>query len=69
MTIEEITSLIVQYENGDMGTDEMVDFFATLVKSGYIMHLQGSYQRTVADLIDPAFIHTKGNVLKYPDPS
>lgn len=66
---DELVKLIIKYEEGDMTADELVDFFALLVKTGYVWHLQGSYGRTAAGLIEAGLIDKKGNVLKYPEVS
>lgn len=42
---------LIDYENGAMEYDEFVEFFQDLLDSGVIYHLQGSYQRTAAELI------------------
>ena len=54
---------IMAFENGEMDFDEMVEFFAGLVKSGVAWQLQGSYGRTAADLIEGGHISRSGEVL------
>jgi hypothetical protein len=39
------------YEDGDLEFDDVVDLFQTLVDSGLVWQLQGSYGRTAAALI------------------
>lgn len=64
---DELVGLIIKYEEGEMTTDELVDFFALLVKTGYLWHLQGSYGRTAVDLMKAGLIDDHGNVIKYPE--
>ena len=54
---------IMAFENGEMDFDEMVEFFAGLVKSGVAWQLQGSYGRTAAGLIEGGHISRSGEVL------
>ena len=42
---------IIDYENGDMDWDRIVDFFQTLINSGMCWKLQGHYGRTASQLI------------------
>jgi hypothetical protein len=51
---------IVAYENGEMGEEEVIDFFQRLLDTGMVYHLQGHYQRTVSALLD-------AGKLAYPD--
>jgi len=51
---------IVAYENGEMGEEEVIDFFQRLLDTGMVYHLQGSYQRTATALLD-------AGKLTYPD--
>lgn len=59
----DVVDKIMKYEDGGMEYEEYVQFFQELVDTGYINYLQGSYQRTVRDLID------SGEVLLSKDPS
>ena len=43
---------IMDYENGDMDWDRIVDFFQGLIDSGMAWKLQGSYGRMAQNLID-----------------
>lgn len=52
---------IMKYEDGLMEWDEVVNFFQNLLDSGFIMHLQGHYQRTAQTLINAGQIAYKGN--------
>ena len=52
-----------RYESGEMDEREAVDFIATLVATGTVWVLQGSYQRAAAALIRDGFITVEGEVL------
>jgi len=43
---------IIDYENGDMDWDRMVDMFQKLIDSGEAWTLQGSYGRMAMRLVD-----------------
>ena len=57
-------SKIIQYESGEMDRDEILEFFAELIKDGTCWHLQGSYGRQANDFIKSGFIDSKGNILR-----
>ena len=59
---------IMTYEAGECTANEVVDGFAQLVSSGTAWHLQGSYGRAAAALIERGFIDRAGNILRYPEP-
>jgi len=42
----------MDYESGNMGYDEAVEFFQGLIDSGMAWTLQGSYGRTAKSLIE-----------------
>lgn len=46
-----IMARIIQYDNGEMPEEEVVDFFQELVDSGIAWQLQGHYGRTASWLI------------------
>tara|TARA_B100000085_G_scaffold279806_1_gene303743 strand:+ start:1054 stop:1260 length:207 start_codon:yes stop_codon:yes gene_type:complete len=50
---------IVDYENGDMDWDRLVDFFQNLIDSGMAWSLQGSYGRMAQGLIDEGYCTRK----------
>ena len=43
---------ILDFENGEMDQDRLVDFFQGMIDSGVVWQLQGSYGRTAAALIE-----------------
>ena len=47
---------IVDYENGDMDWDRLVDFFQGLVDTGDAWTLQGHYGRMAQSLIDDGYV-------------
>lgn len=58
---------IIAYENGEFSPDETLEFFSSIIKSGQVWHLQGSYQRAALGFIDAGFIKTDGTILKRVD--
>ena len=53
---------IIAYESGELTDQQLVYFFAELVRSGMAWTLQGHYGRTAAALIDAGYIDREGNV-------
>jgi hypothetical protein len=53
---------IISYESGEMSHDDIIHFFAELVKTGFINAMQGHYQRTAHDLIEQGIISEDGEV-------
>ncbi len=47
---------IIDYESGDLKTDEIINLFQELIETGLITQLQGHYQRTAQDLIKSGLI-------------
>lgn len=52
---------IICYEEGEMEWEETIKLFQDLLDSGFIMNLQGHYQRTAQTLIQTGQISYKGN--------
>lgn len=50
---------IIDYENGDMDWDRLVDFFQNLIDTGMAWTLQGSYGRMAQSLIDEGYCERK----------
>lgn len=50
---------IVDYENGDMDWNRLVDFFQGLVDTGTAWTLQGHYGRMAQSLIDEGYVEKK----------
>ena len=47
-----ITTQMIQYEEGNLDHEQIVELFQYLVSSGLIDHLQGSYHRMALFLIE-----------------
>lgn len=56
---------LMDYEDGQLGPNEVIDLFSELVKSGAINGLQGSYGRTAHSLIEAGYLDAEGDVLFY----
>ena len=54
---------IIRYEGGEMDSNEIVVFFAGMIKTGVCWKLQGSYGRTAAHLISNKYITKEGEIL------
>jgi hypothetical protein len=52
----------MRFESNEMNSNEMLDFFAELIRDGLCWHLQGNYGRTASNLIKMGFIDEKGNI-------
>lgn len=48
--------LMIQYEQGDLPDEAIIDLFRELVNTGMINYLQGHYQRTASALIADGWI-------------
>lgn len=58
----DIVGDILDYESGEMSAIRQVEFFAELIRSGAINHLQGSYGSAAAAFIDAGLISPSGEV-------
>ncbi len=47
---------IIDYESGDLKTDEIINLFQELIETGLITQLQEHYQCTAQDLIKSGLI-------------
>ena len=59
-----LTDKIIAYEQGELGTNNTVELFAELIKTGQAWSLQGHYGRTAAALIEQGIISKEGSVLE-----
>lgn len=57
-------SQIMAYEQGELDQDQTLELFATLLRSGVVWQLQGSYGRAAADLINAGVLTAKGERIK-----
>jgi len=53
----DLTNAIIDYENGELTHDQIVELFQQLIDTGMAWRLQGSYGRTTRDLIDSGDCH------------
>jgi hypothetical protein len=57
-----IVNLIIAFESGEMTTEEQIELFARLIKSGMAWTLQGHYGRTASYLIESGVIDRDGEI-------
>jgi hypothetical protein len=50
-------SRLMDYEDGTMSKEEVVDMFQELIDGGTVWQLQGSYGRMAANLIEAGLCH------------
>lgn len=55
----DVVGKIIEYEEGSMNREEMVEFFQELINSGLVWQLQGSYGKTAEQLIRSGECHRK----------
>ena len=53
---------IIRWEGGEMEVEEVLPFFASLIKSGAAWSLQGMYGRQAQAFINGGYIDRMGNV-------
>lgn len=53
---------LIAYEGGELAFEDQIEFFADLIRTGAIGHLQGSYGRAAATLVRHGFITADGEV-------
>ena len=53
----DVVGFIIQFENGDVDEDEVIEGFQHLIDSGIVWQLQGSYGRTAIALIEAGYCH------------
>lgn len=56
------TSMIIDYEQGELSAYETTVLFADLIKTGLAWQLQGSYGRTAQRFIELGVINRRGEV-------
>jgi hypothetical protein len=52
----DISINIIEFEQGTLDDDAVIELFQELVNTGLAWQLQGSYGRTAADLIDAGLV-------------
>lgn len=58
-----IVTKIMDYEDGQMTLEEVLELFSELIKSGMAWELQGHYGRTAMTLIKNGLISKEGEIL------
>ena len=53
-----LVDFIIDYEAGLLSSEEIVKGFQHMIDTGIVWHLQGSYGRTAAYLIDAGLCHS-----------
>jgi hypothetical protein len=59
MTKRDLVDKIIDFENGEMSEQEIVEFFHEIIDSGLVWNLQGTYGRTAKKLIDAGICTAK----------
>ncbi|WP_436739954.1 DUF7417 domain-containing protein [Streptomyces sp. BBFR102] len=60
--MKDIVIDLMDYEAGLLSSDDSLDLFATLIRSGMAWTLQGSYGHTAQTLIDRGLIDKEGDI-------
>jgi hypothetical protein len=55
---------IMNYEDGMLDTQEILNLFSQLVASGLAWQLQGAYGRQAQSLINQGYLDKEGNILE-----
>ena len=58
---------IMDYEEGTIGSSDMLLLFSHLIRTGQVWTLQGHYGRMAYDLIGNGYLNTKGDILRVPE--
>lgn len=60
MCLTTVGTDLVRYEMGELDQDDTAELFQRLLDTGYINHLQGSYQRELQRLIVSGEVNYEG---------
>tara|TARA_R110002012_G_scaffold16404_4_gene63403 strand:+ start:9038 stop:9259 length:222 start_codon:yes stop_codon:yes gene_type:complete len=60
-----LTQSLMDYEEGSLNENEILDLFSELIKNGMAWTLQGAYGRMARALIESDYISTNGKIKKY----
>ena len=63
----DVLDKIMAFEQGEMSSDEVLAFFAELIKTGLAWKLQGMYGRLAKQMIDDGWISKDGEILEIED--
>jgi hypothetical protein len=58
----DIVDQIIEYESGEMESEDLLTMFAGMIENGMAWSLQGHYGRTAAGLIENGLISRDGEV-------
>jgi hypothetical protein len=58
---KDIVEQIINFESGRLTKDEIVEMFQDLIDTDTLQHLQGSYHRIAAELIEAGLINGVSN--------
>ena len=56
-----VTNLIA-FESGELNAPQTIELFSSLIKSGMVWQLQGSYGRGARNLILQGYLDNKGDI-------
>jgi len=56
MTKDEMVQAIIEFEQGEMDDDNIIELFQHLVDTGMAWSLQGSYGRMANNLIEAGYV-------------
>ena len=56
-----VTNLIA-FESGQLNAPQTIELFSTLIKSGMVWQLQGSYGRGARNLILQGYLNDRGDI-------
>lgn len=57
-----ILSKILLYEQGELGTWEVIELFGELIRTGQAWMLQGHYGRSATSLIEGGYLTADGDI-------
>jgi hypothetical protein len=60
MKNDKIIGLMISFEQGETTTDETLELFSHLIKTGMAYSLQGFYGRYAQNLIEAGYINEQG---------
>jgi hypothetical protein len=58
-----IVDKIMDYESGNLHGFDVLEMYADLIKTGHILHLQGTYQRQARSFIEDGIINQSGEII------
>ena len=64
VTAKNLVDYIIDFESGNLDSQDSLRLFSYLVKTGSAWTLQGVYGRTAKALIEEGYLDMQGNILK-----